>query len=334
MSGSRDQGSGEFALIARLFAPLARDPGAFALADDAALLPPPPADRQTVVTADTLVEGVHFLPDDPPETVAAKLVAVNVSDLAAKGAVPAVCLLAAAFPRGCAPGWIEAFARGLEGSLDEFGLSLLGGDTVTTPGPATFTLTATGHVAQGGMVGRAGGVPGDGIYVTGTIGDAALGLRILRGELGDVPLGRRTPLIARYRVPQPRAAFGARLPGIAHAALDVSDGLVADLGHMARASGVAVDVEAARVPLSASAARFAAKDDSLRLALLGGGDDYEIAFAAPAGAAAAIAQASGDTDTPVTRIGRVVEAGTREPVRVLDADGTPLEVGVAGYSHF
>ena len=324
----------EFALISRLFAPLARDPGALGLADDAAILPPAPDGYDTVVTVDTVVEGVHFLADDPPGTVAAKLVRVNVSDLAAKGAVPAAAFLAAAFPRRWKAAAIEAFAEGLGRDLEDFSLSLLGGDTVTTPGPATFTLTAIGHVRAGRMVRRSGARPGDGVYVTGTIGDAALGLRILRGEMGDVPLGRRTPLVERYRVPHPRAAFGARLPEFATAALDVSDGLVADLGHLARASGVVATIEAGRVPLSKSAARFAGRDQAVFLALLGGGDDYEIVFAAPPDAADAIAAASGATDTPVTRIGRIEAPDGGVPVRVTGADGDVLRMPSSGYSHF
>ncbi len=261
----------EFALIARHFRPLA-GPGSLALGDDAALLAPP-AGRELVLTADAMVEGVHFRPDDPPETVGRKLLRVNLSDLAAKGAVPLGYLMTVSAPRATPDAFFAGLAAGLAADQATFGLSLLGGDTTSTPGPISLSLTAIGHVAPGAMVRRAGARDGDGVFVSGTIGDGALGLLAARGELAD-PQGY---LLGRYRLPQPRFL---PIAGIARAGMDISDGLVQDLGHLCRAGGVGAIVEAALVPLSA-AARLAGPQ---RLAAcLTGGDDYELLLAVPPG---------------------------------------------------
>src|SRR6185312_1665895 len=188
----------EFSLIARHFRPLA-GPGALDLRDDAAVLAPP-AGRELVLTADAMVAGVHFLPNDPPDLVGRKLLRVNLSDLAAKGATPLGYLMTVSARRGTSDSWFAAFAAGLAEDQAEFGIGLLGGDTTSTPGPLSLSLTCIGHVAAGGMVRRAGGRPGDGIWVTGTIGAGALGLRAARGERPD-PDGA---LADRYRLPRPR----------------------------------------------------------------------------------------------------------------------------------
>ncbi|CDO61343.1 Thiamine-monophosphate kinase [Candidatus Phaeomarinobacter ectocarpi] len=321
----------EFDLIARLFAPLSDSPHGLNLTDDVGLVPD--TDGRSCITSDMIVAGVHFLADDPADQIAQKLVRVNISDLAAKGAQPVGCLLSAAFNQQRDISWLEAFANGLAEDMSAFGLVLIGGDTVRTPGPDTFSLTAIGRLGEGGMVTRAGAMAGDGLYVTGTIGDAGLGLRILRGELGAVALGTRTRLEGRYRLPQPRADFGRKLSGFASASLDVSDGLIADAGHLADASGLAARIDFDRVPLSSSATRVVKKDRSLHLSLLGAGDDYEILFAAPADAAEAIAEASGDTETPVTRIGDLAPGKAGE-VSVVDGQGMALDVPKMGYRHF
>ncbi len=323
----------EFSLIRRLFAPLSDEAHGFGLRDDVALVPPSEPGKQSCVTKDMIVAGVHFLPDDPPDLIARKLIRVNVSDLVAKGAVPDSCLLAAAFNSDRDIAWIEAFAAGLAEDLETYGMALIGGDTVRTPGPDTFSLTAFGHVGRRTIVLRSGAQAGDNLYVTGTIGDAGLGLKILRGDLGTVALGIRTRLEERYRLPQPRAEFGRALSNFATAALDVSDGLVADASHMAEASGLAARIEFDRVPLSSSATRLVKKDKALHLSLLGAGDDYEILFAAPASASDAIAAASGQADTPLTRIGQLV-SGTPGDVTVLDTDGAALDLPTPGYRHF
>ncbi|MBV8574051.1 MAG: thiamine-phosphate kinase, partial [Acetobacteraceae bacterium] len=233
---------GEFALIARHFRPLA-GPAALGLEDDAAILIPPPG-QELVLSADAMVAGVHFLPDDPPDLVARKLLRVNLSDLAAKGATPLGYLLTVSAQRGTPDSWFMEFAAGLAQDQAEFGIALLGGDTTSTPGPVSLSLTILGHVAPGTAVHRAGARPGDGIWVTGTIGDGALGLAVAQGRVAD-PSGF---LLARYRLPQPRLGFV--IGGTASAGLDISDGLVQDLGHLCRAGSVAAEIEAALVPLS------------------------------------------------------------------------------------
>lgn len=321
----------EFDLIARLFAPLSDTPHGLNLTDDVGLIPH--SDGRTCVTSDMIVAGVHFLAGDPADLIARKLVRVNVSDLCAKGAAPSGCVLSAAFNQARDTAWLEAFASGLAQDLETYGLTLVGGDTVRTPGPDTFSLTATGQVGEGGLVRRSGAQAGDNLYVTGTIGDAGLGLMILRGDLGPVALGTRTRLEGRYHLPQPRVDFGKSMPGFVSAALDVSDGLVADAAHLAETSGLAAEIEFGRVPLSSSSTRVVQKDQALHLSLLGTGDDYEILFAAPASAADAIAAASGATDTPVTRIGTLLEGAAGE-VTVVDSQGDAMEITVPGFKHF
>ncbi len=311
----------EFALIARHFASLA-GPGALGLGDDAAVFAPPPG-RELVVAADAMVAGVHFLPDDPADLVGRKLLRVNLSDLAAMGAVPLHYLMTVSAPRATPDAWFAGFAAGLAADQREFGLTLLGGDTTTTPGPLTLSLTILGHVAPGTALRRNGARDGDLIFVTGTIGDGALGLLAARGELPDAD----GFLAGRYRLPQPRLALGARLHSIAHAAMDVSDGLVQDLSHLCRAAGLAAVIEAGRVPLSPPA-----RAADRRELCLTGGDDYELLLAVPPERAAALAAASAATFIPVTRIG-AFHAGP-PAVTVRAPDGTPIPLARGGWSHF
>lgn len=266
----------EFETIERLFAPLA-GPGGLQLLDDAAVLPARPG-YDLVLTKDALVEGVHFLPGDPLDLVARKLLRVNLSDLAAKAAEPAGYLLACAWSPRC--GWPErtAFAAGLAHDQALFGVALLGGDTVTTPGPLTLSATLLGWAPEGTMVRRSGARPGDRLYVSGTIGDGALGLLAARGQL-DLPAADVAWLADRYRLPRPRLDLRAALRAGASAAADISDGLAADAGRIARASGFSVSLDLARLPLSPPAARWlAAQPDeaAARLQLATGGDDYEL----------------------------------------------------------
>lgn len=302
----------EFALIARHFRPLA-GPGALNLQDDAAVLAPPPG-RELVLTCDAMVAGVHFLPDDPPDLVGRKLLRVNLSDLAAKGATPIGYLMTVSAPRDTPDDWYAGFAAGLLQDQQQYGVTLLGGDTTSTPGPISLSLTILGHVAPGQAVRRMGAQPGDGIFVTGTIGDGALGLAVAQGRLTD-PTGF---LLSRYRLPQPRV--GIAICGIATAGMDVSDGLVQDLGHICRASNVAAEIDAAEIPLSPQAR--AAGPDWLATCLTGG-DDYELLLAIPPGR---------ETGIPVTRIGTFRSGAPDVIVRGLD--GKPMNLARGGWSHF
>lgn len=316
----------EFALIARHFRPLAGD-GALDLSDDAALLTPPEG-QQLVLAADALVEGVHFLPDDPPGMIARKLLRVNLSDLAAMGAAPLGYLMTTAFTRGTPDAWIADFVAGLAEDQQRFGLAVLGGDTVATPGPACFSMTIIGTVPPGQALHRRGARIGDEIWVSGSIGDAALGLRVLQGKLTGDAEGH---LVRRYRLPEPRLALGQALRGVARAAMDVSDGLVQDLGHLCRAARCGAEITAAGLPLSAAANAALARDAALGPLLLTGGDDYELLFAAAPEDAAAVQAASATAGVPVARLGRFV-AG--DGVVVRDASGATITLAHGGWSHF
>jgi thiamine-monophosphate kinase len=323
---------GEFELIARYFAPLAAAaPGAFGLGNDAAILDPEPGNSM-VVTTDAMVEGVHFLADDTADLVARKLLRVNLSDLAAMGARPAGYVLTLALPPRLDEPWIAAFAEGLRADQDAFGIVLLGGDTVRTPGALTMTLTALGQMPMGTALTRTGAQAGDLVYVSGTIGDGALGLMALRGELSGIGEADRVALVERYHLPRPRLALGQALAArrLATAALDVSDGLVADLGHIATGSGLAARIEAVAVPLSAAARSALDRNQGLREAILTGGDDYELLFTAPPAQAPVIAALAGSLDLPLTRIG-VLAAGAG--VLAVDETGAAIHLTKAGWTH-
>lgn len=322
---------GEFERIDRFFAPLAKDaPGAFGLTDDAAILPPLEAEREWAVTVDALVSTIHFLAEDPPELVARKALRVNLSDLAAMGAVPYGYTLALALPRELPEPqrWLEAFSSGLAADQAEFGVHLLGGDSVSTKGPITLSITAFGIGTRGQLLRRATAVPGQDLWVSGTIGDSALGLRVAQGLLS----GRFSDLADRYRLPVPRVALGPLLAGRAAAALDVSDGLVQDAGHIATHSGCRLVIEAPLVPISTSVAELVSEDPDLFAEVLTGGDDYELLFTAAPQAASAIEAAGREAGVSVTRIGRV-ESGAG--VDVLDHHGASLEgLSARGWRHF
>src|ERR1035437_1696905 len=333
MTDRHDNLSGEDALIARYFRPLATDPGAFNLIDDAAILKA--AGDDIVVTTDAVVEGVHFLSDDPPDSVARKALRVNLSDLAAKGATPAGFVLTLVL-RAADDAWLAPCARGLGEDAAQFGCPLLGGDTVSTPGPLMISITAFGRVPAGKMVHRSDARPGDRVVVTGTIGDAALGLDILKGGavaavLADDAAARQM-LVGRYRIPQPRNALATAVRDHASAAMDVSDGLAGDLAKLCAASGVSAAIDAPSVPTSAAAAALLARGAVGIEAIVSGGDDYEILCAIPEGSLAAFAQAAALAGVAVTSIGTVI-ADTSAP-RFLDAQGREIALPRLSYSHF
>lgn len=327
---------GEFELIARYFAPLARGfPGAFGLLDDAAVIAPPPG-YELVAKTDAIVVGVHFLHDDPPDLIARKALRANLSDLAAKGAVPRAYMLDIMLPKTVTEGWIAAFASGLAEDQHEYDVHLIGGDTDSTPGPVTIAIMAFGDVATGRILRRSGARAGDTVFVTGTIGDAALGLAVLRGTLASLDTEGANFLGDRYRLPRPRVRLGPRLIGIANAALDVSDGLLADLGHLCEASELSAVIEAPRVPLSTAARAVLATLPGHITTVLTGGDDYEILFTAPPEAVNELAELSRTLNVPITSIGRMrsPSIGKRSHITVLDESGEPLIFDRRGWTHF
>lgn len=289
MAGERD-------FIARMLRPIAGSAAARGLADDAAVWTPA-LGRDLVFTHDVLAAGVHYLPDDPPGDVAWKLLAVNLSDLAAMGAAPAGVLMGLALSQAEDEAWRVAFTQALGRALDHFGVALWGGDTVGGVAAAVLGLTAVGQVEPGRALGRGGARPGDALWVSGTIGDAGLGLAIAKGE---APFDKA--LLARFRRPQPRLALGRALGGVATAAMDVSDGLLIDADRLAAASGVGLAIDLAAMPVSAAARARVGADDAALLALATAGDDYELLFTSPA--EADVAALAGRT--AVTRIGTVI----------------------------
>jgi thiamine-monophosphate kinase len=324
--------SGEDALIARYFRPLATDPGAFGLDDDAAALKPDGND--VVVTTDAIVEGVHFLPDDPPDTVARKALRVNLSDLAAKGAVSAGFVLTLAL-RKAEEAWLKPFAAALGEDAAQFKCPLLGGDTVSTPGPLMVSVTAFGRVPPGRMVHRSGARPGDRVMVTGTIGDAALGLAILKGgkiHAATTDTAVRETLVGRYRVPQPRVAMAEIVRAHASAAMDVSDGLAGDLTKLCGVSGVSAAIDLASIPLSDAARDLMSRGIVGPETLIAGGDDYEILCTVAEDRVEAFALAAKRAGVPVSSIGTVV-AGSAAP-KFIDRQGREIALERRSYSHF
>jgi thiamine-monophosphate kinase len=335
MRKPRQAASGEERLIERYFRPLARHPGAFGLIDDAASVTPP-AGCDLVLTADGIVAGVHFLPGDPPDAIAKKALRMNLSDLAAKGARPLGFLLTLALPEEVGAKWLAPFARGLGADADAYGCPLLGGDTVRTPGPVTISVAAFGAVRRGRMIRRAGAKPGHHVVVTGTIGDAALGVLLRRGDASGKRWGltRRAQgqLEGRYLVPQPRTAVADLIAAHASAAMDVSDGLAGDLAKLCRASNVTAEIEIARVPLSDAARAALGRDPPLIETILTGGDDYEIVAAVPARKVETLRRAAAAVGVPVRKIGQL--AAGQGGARFLARDGKPLAFARPSFSHF
>ena len=315
-------------LIARLFAPIAGAAG-LDLKDDVAWLDPPEG-HTLIVTVDALVGGVHFFADDPPDAIARKALRVNLSDLAAKGAAPLGFLLALALPRDWTAEWLEAFARGLGEDSAHYGCPLMGGDTVSTPGPLTLSITAFGAVPRDARRPiRTAAQPGDLLYVSGTIGDAALGLQIRLGEAPALAPAHRDALLARYLLPEPRLSLAPAMRW-ARAAMDVSDGLVGDLTKMLKASGAGGRLELARTPFSPAARAYLdAAPAALEIAATGG-DDYEVLAAVAPENAQAFEAAAAAAGVPVARIGGVAQG----PLNILGLDGLPANFVRASYSHF
>ncbi|WP_417317651.1 thiamine-phosphate kinase [Emcibacter sp.] len=310
---------GEFDLIEKYFAPLAsKGPPAFGLQDDAAVLHPP-SGQDLVFTKDALVATVHFLESDSPEQVAKKALRVNLSDLASMGAEPVGYLLALALPAHFdaehRESWVRNFARGLEEDQKEFSISLFGGDTVSTPGPLTVSLTAIGAVEKGRALHRFGAKADDHIFVSGSLGDAALGLAILQGTLQEENAAVRSFLSDRYHLPRPRLKLGRALIGLASAAIDISDGLMADLAHLCEASGVGAQVFDFNLPVSGAAGKVLERLPAYKNRIWSGGDDYELLFTVPAKHVGAVNRLSEEGGLALTEIGQINED---RHIRLLD----------------
>lgn len=320
----------EFDIIRRLFAPLATSPGARGLIDDVAVL------NDLVVTTDAVVEGVHFLPDDPIDTVAKKALRVNISDLTAKGARPVGVLLTLIWPKDRLASEIEDFARGLGEDLRQYDVPLLGGDTTTTRGPLTVSITAFGTPLGSRVPSRADAKPGEQVWVTGVIGDGFLGLQSLTtapnivGAAPDDRADAHAALVrAAYRTPSPPVRFAEAIARFASASMDVSDGLVVDAGKLAAASGVALRIDLEAVPLSAAGHAYVSRGGAIA-DLITGGDDYQALFTASPESRAAIVAAARETETNVALIGDVTEGAG---VRVIGSGGVQLTFAATGHSH-
>jgi thiamine-monophosphate kinase len=328
-----DQQSAEERLIARHFRPLAMHPGAFGLADDAAILTPP-SGCDLVLTTDGVIAGVHFFPDDPPDTIGRKALRMNLSDLAAKGAKPLGFLMSAALPAGVEETWLADFAAGLGVDAENYQCPLLGGDTDHTPGPLSISIAAFGAVPRGKMVQRSTAKVGDRIVVTGSIGDSALGVLLRRDPgLGDrLQLAKpmREQLRQRYLLPQPRSALAEAVLQHASAAMDVSDGLAGDLAKLCRASSLAAEIDVGRVPLSDAARAALAAEPGLIETVLTGGDDYEVLLTISSERLAPFRSAAEHDGVPVREIGCLFAgAGAR-----FTRDGKEMTFVQPSFSHF
>ena len=329
------EGTAEDRLIARYFRPLATHPGALGLADDAAVVAVPPG-RELVLKTDGVIEGVHFFPDDPPDTVARKALRINLSDLAAKGAQPLGFLLSIALRNGIAEDWLKQFTAGLRADAKTFACPLLGGDTDHTPGLISVSIAAFGTVPRGTMVRRDGARASDRLVVTGTIGDAALGVILRRDPDAAKRWGlderMRDHLLRRYLVPEPRNRLAAALRRHASGGMDVSDGLVGDLAKMCRASRADATVDVARVPVSHAARQALAAEPALIETILTGGDDFEVLASVPPRRLAALRKAARAARVAVTEIGGFGRGSGQ--ARFVDAQGRALTFARPGYSHF
>lgn len=313
----------EFDFIATLMQPLTDgDAGALGLRDDAALLAVPEG-MELVITKDVMQQGIHFFGHEPARLTAQKLLRTNLSDLAAMGAKPVGYLLGLGLPRHVGENWLTDFAAGLHADNLRYGVHVLGGDTTRTRADVSLSLTAFGQVPRGQAVTRCGAQVGDKLYVTGTLGDSALGLRVMRGEDCGLSDAAKAYAMDAYLLPKPQVELGLALRGVATSMMDISDGLVQDAGHIARASGVQLRIKRAMIPLSnATQMALHLEGEMMWRAVLAGGDDYQLLFTAPAAAA---------VPSACMCIGDVV-AG--DGVVVLDEAGCVLAVAEGGYQHF
>jgi thiamine-monophosphate kinase len=319
----------EFEIIAEIFAPLASAPGAFGLKDDAAAIPARPG-FDLIVTTDQIAEGTDFFAFDTPSGIARKALRVNLSDLAAKGAAPAYYLLNLALPATVTADWLKSFAIGLRDDQEQFAIALLGGDIGSTEGPLAIGVTAFGFVPEGKMVRRNGAKQGDIVYVTGTIGDSGGGLQIRKEKPADISARDRNFLLDAYHLPKPPVAFAQAVRTLASSSVDISDGLIADLGHLAASSGVKIELDAEAIPFSEALLAFRGNGADAIILAVTAGDDYQIAFTANPATDAQIQFEASIAGITVTRIGAVTAGQGVE----LRHRGQIVSVPRRGYRHF
>ena len=322
----------EFDLIATVFKPLSMGySGSLGLTDDAAIITTPYG-SELVATMDAICAGVHYIGDEDAGLIAQKLLRVNLSDLAAMGAVPLTYLLSVQLPKNTQAQWLQSFADGLHRDQIQFGIYLAGGDTSSTLGPASFSVTALGHVGTGKALRRSSAKAGDIIYVTGTLGDSAMGLGLLQKRITiSLPSDQETWLKDRYFLPQPRLSFGQGLVDTAHAAMDISDGVLQDLGHICTASNVGATIHRNKLPLSNAASALIRADARLWDDVLSGGDDYELLFTVPPQYQRQIESLSKATGIAATAIGVITED---KVLNVEDENGQLLSIPRKGFAHF
>jgi thiamine-monophosphate kinase len=329
------QPSGEERFIARHLLPLSENfPGAFGLTDDCAEIAPLPG-HSFIMKTDPVVEGVHFFADDAPEDLAWKALAVNISDLAAKAARPVAYLMALTLPAPPSDVWMQRFSAGLQAAQDAFGCVLIGGDTDVRPGPLSIAMSVIGEVPTGRMVRRQGAEAGDLVYVTGCVGEAALGLQLrLAAEMSDtwgLSSSDRAAALTRYLRPNPRLGLRAALRTHARSAMDISDGLVKDLDRMCRLTGLGARIEISSLPVSSGVAAVRAAAPPVAIDLVSGGDDYEILATVAPERSAMFEKSARLGGTPVTRIGHVIPT---QGIKLIDEFGDEIELGATGYDHF
>jgi len=322
---------GEFEIIKTYFSPLSRsEKGAFNLTDDAAVIEIPDG-KSMVVTTDTLVEGVHFLSEDLPENIAKKLLRVSLSDLAAMGSVPAYYNLSIATKLATTSEWFKAFSEGLLADQIQFGVTLIGGDTVATSGPLTLSLTAMGFVKKGKAISRSGAKLGDDIWVSGLIGDAALGLRAAKGKLISISEENKNYLISKYTQPIPQTLLGPKLSGHVNSAIDVSDGLIGDLDHICETSKLGANIQITDIPISRAASIIVTEKPHYLDLILSGGDDFELLFTADKSFRTVAKSLTKMLDVSLTKIGVMV---SRRSIEIFDENGNKYFIQNNGYTHF
>lgn len=324
---------GEFELIERYLRPLANDPNAFGLTDDAALLDVPDG-KQLVVSKDVLIAGRHFFVDDPPNRIAQKALRTNVSDLIAKGATPYRFSLGLVFPKAPKAEFMDSFTSGLRADQELYGWSLIGGDTTKSLSDFMISITAYGLCDEGGMIKRAGAQPGDAVFVSGTLGDSALGLHLRRHSELFVNLTdqERTELLDAYLLPSPRHGLEKMIASYASASMDISDGLFADLAHMCQGSGVSAEIKQTAIPLSMTAEKAIKAEPELLTVALRGGDDYQCLMAVSPECEDKFLADCRTNGFKVRKIGVLVEQ--TDPLLKLTSEGEAINGDLAGFTHF